>query len=72
MALVNIVYVAGLLIAFPAKIAIAPNIITGLTALWSPTILIALISLWTTIFLYTGRSSVTGSVLSFQVHRDRI
>lgn len=72
MALVNIVYVAGLLIAFPAKIANSPDIIIGLGSLWSPTILIALMSLWTIIFLYTGRSSVTGSVLSFQVHRDRI
>jgi hypothetical protein len=72
MALVNIIYVAGLLIAFPAKIANTPNVVVGLTALWSPAILIALISLWTVIFLYTGRSSVTGSVLSFQVHRDRI
>jgi len=72
MAVVNIAYVIGLLIAFPTSIPGSPNILTGLKSLWDPTILVALASLWAIIFLYTGRSSVTGSSLSFQVYRDKI
>lgn len=45
---------------------------TGLTTLWNPAMIIFLQALWLVIFLYTGRSKVTGSTLSFHVHRDRI
>jgi hypothetical protein len=34
--------------------------------------ILALQGLWLAIFLYTGRSSVTGAQLTFHVHADRI
>lgn len=44
----------------------------GLENLWQPGTLVFLQLLWLTLFIYTGRSSVTGAQLSFHVHRDRI
>jgi hypothetical protein len=64
---------AALLIALtPATIGLTADIIAGLAALWTPGMLLALQGLWLIIFLYTGRSSVTGAHLSFHVHADRI
>jgi hypothetical protein len=48
------------------------DLATGLAALWDPGVIIVLQALWASMFLYTGWSMVTGSVLSFHVHRDRI
>ena len=72
MAMINIIYVIGLLIVCPLGQVNTPDVLIGLASLWNPAIMIALTSLWVTIFLYTGRSSVTGSLLSFQVHQHRI
>lgn len=49
-----------------------PRLLQGVSALWNPRQILALQCLWLTIFLYTGRSTVTGSRISFHVHRDRI
>jgi hypothetical protein len=48
------------------------NVLTGLRALWDPVAILFLLILWGIIFLKTGISQVTGSYLSFHVHRDRI
>lgn len=42
------------------------------SALWDPTMIFFLQALWLTIFLYTGRSTVTGATLTFHVHRERV
>ena len=52
--------------------AASPDLAAGFSSLWSPGMLLALQGLWLAIFLYTGRSSVTGATLSFHVHRERI
>jgi hypothetical protein len=44
----------------------------GLKSLWSPALILFLQGIWGMIFLYTGRSTVTGATLSFYVHQDRI
>jgi prolipoprotein diacylglyceryltransferase len=49
-----------------------PDISTGLKSLWSPGLILFLQGVWVMIFLYTGRSTVTGATLSFHVHQDRI
>jgi hypothetical protein len=49
-----------------------PDIASGLSALWSAEAIVSLEALWATIFVYTGRSTVTGSTLSFHVKRERI
>lgn len=49
-----------------------PHITHGLNSLWDPAILLLLQFVWAASFLYTGRSKVTGSTLSFYVIKDRI
>ena len=49
-----------------------PDLLLGLQNLWQPSILVFLQIVWLILFVYTGRSTVTGANLSFHVHRDRI
>jgi hypothetical protein len=49
-----------------------PDLSIGLKSLWSPALILFLQGIWMLIFYYTGRSTVTGSTLSFHVHHDRI
>ncbi len=48
------------------------DIFSGLALLWSPTIIVVLQILWVTIFIYTGKSVVTGSNLNIHVIKDNI
>lgn len=57
---------------FAAATTTAPDLAAGLASLWNPVVLLALQGLWLGLFLFTGRSSVTGAMLSFHVHHDRI
>lgn len=50
----------------------APHILDGLAMLWDPLPLLFLQGLWVTVFLFTGRSSVTGASISLHVMRERI
>lgn len=52
--------------------SLLPNLTIGLAQLWQPGTLVFLQLLWLLLFVYTGRSTVTGANLSFHVHRDRI
>jgi len=72
MALVGTLYAMAVACAVPATGGAGPDIAAGLTALWDPIVIIALQVLWAVMFLYTGWSMVTGSLMSFYVHRDRI
>lgn len=49
-----------------------PDLQSGLKSLWNPALILFLQCIWLLIFLYTGRSTVTGATLSFHVHHDRI
>lgn len=55
-----------------AGAAVRPQLAAGLAVFWHPGVLLALQGLWLLIFIYTGRSTVTGATLSFHVHRDRV
>lgn len=56
----------------PEPLTAMPDIRRGLEAVWHPAMIIALQVLGIGVFLATGRSKVTGSLLSFHVLRDRI
>jgi hypothetical protein len=71
MALISVVY-AGLMALWLPGRAVAPVLATGLSMLWDPWIIILLQGLWVVVLLYTGRSKVTASTISFQVMQDRI
>ncbi|MHB1022862.1 MAG: hypothetical protein ACYC46_07575 [Acidobacteriaceae bacterium] len=49
-----------------------PQIADGLAIFSSPLLLVAIQLLWAIMFLWIGRSSVTGSNISFFVHRERV
>ncbi|MEI8356155.1 MAG: prolipoprotein diacylglyceryl transferase family protein [Deltaproteobacteria bacterium] len=49
-----------------------PDLSAGLSTLWNPGLILFLQGIWLAIFLYTGRSTVTGATLNFHVHQDRI
>jgi prolipoprotein diacylglyceryltransferase len=72
MAIGGIAYGALVMLLLPAEPPVVPDLLFGLTMLWDPTILVSLQALWLLLFLYTGRSTVTASHISFSVLRDRI
>ena len=49
-----------------------PDVLHGLTYLWDPAMILFLQALWIGVFLYTGTSKVTGSLLSFHVMRNNV
>jgi prolipoprotein diacylglyceryltransferase len=72
MAALAIAYSLLVFHALPPSKTIDPDIALGLQALWDPAMLLLLQALWVATFLYTGRSSVTASTLTFHVVKDRI
>ena len=72
MALLLIIYVVGLAVFSTVEASPAANIAAGLRSLWDPAVLLFCQAAWLAIFLYTGRSMVTGATLSFFVHKERV
>ncbi|GBC61875.1 diacylglyceryl transferase [Desulfonema ishimotonii] len=73
MGVVAIFYAAAIALIFPGNPSVRhADIVAGLGCLWHPGMILALQALWAAIFIFTGRSSVTASSLSFHVVRDRI
>lgn len=48
-----------------------PHLIQGFSILWHPALIIFLIVLWTITFYYTGKSSVTTSLLDIRIQNDQ-
>ena len=44
----------------------------GISILWQPGAILFIQAIWLAIFIYTGRSTVTGATLTFHLHRERI
>jgi prolipoprotein diacylglyceryltransferase len=72
MGLLGVPYALVTVWLFDGGAAALPNLTSGLGTLWNPLVLVALQGLWLALFVFTGRSSVTGAQLSFHVHHDRI
>jgi len=71
MGLLLLPYAVGLVLYYAAFPAL-PDLSMGLAALWHPAVLLALQAGWLIMFLFFGRSEVTGANLSFFVRQDRI
>jgi hypothetical protein len=67
-----IFYAVGLSLVFPSTPDLAADVSAGIKSLWNPGVILFLQVLWVACFLYTGRSMITGSTISFYVHKDRI
>jgi hypothetical protein len=73
MGLISIVYGIFVALLLPAAApASLPDTASGLSTIWHPAPLLFLQILWLALFIHTGKSSVTGSIISFHVHPDRI
>lgn len=68
----SLLYAACLPLVFPTGALPPPDLQVGLAAIWTPTMLLALLGLFVFAFLFTGRSEVTDSRISFSVVRDRV
>ena len=73
MSLLALPYAGVLLFIFPS---LPPpggtHLMTGLASIWTPGMILFLQVLWLLIFLYAGRSRVTGAEISLSVIRDRV
>jgi hypothetical protein len=63
---VVMVKLSGVEQSTPAELA------NGISSLWHPALILFLQAIWIIIFLYTGRSTVTGATINFHVHTDRV
>jgi hypothetical protein len=71
MGMIGVVYAIAAAFVLAHEPVGLPDLSTGLKSLWSPALILFLQGIWILIFIYTGRSTVTGATLSFHVHRDR-
>ena len=72
MGALTIPYTFCLMPFFAAQPAPIPSVLLGLQSLWDPTVVLLLQGLWCALFLFFGRSMVTGAEISFHVNYDRI
>jgi len=72
MGIIGVVYALAMAFILAHEPIGNPDLSAGLSGLWNPALILFLQGIWMLIFLYTGRSTVTGATLSFHVHRDRI
>ena len=52
---------------FSGSVRLNADVVTGIISLWNPGLIIFIQLVWITVFLYTGRSSITGARMSFHV-----
>lgn len=67
-----VVFAGAMAALVPALGTPSADLGAGIAILWDPGMIFFLQGLWLVFFLYTGRSRVTGAILDFFVHRDRI
>jgi len=72
MGVIAVIYTLNISILFPQALMGPADLMAGLRSIWNPTSLLFLYALWFAIFIYTGRSMVTGASLSFHVNSNRI
>ncbi len=68
----GLLYAICVVWAFRGEPLAMPSLTAGLESIWRPELLLFLQVIWLAIFLYTGRSTVTGATLSFHVRQCRI
>lgn len=72
MALAMVAYSFGLAAMLPLPAGCISDPILGIRSLWNPAVLLFVEVLWGGVFVYYGRSKVTGSTLSIHVREDRV
>jgi prolipoprotein diacylglyceryltransferase len=72
MGLIAILYSLTLLAILSPYPEIAPRLGLGLDALWHPEVVLFLQCIWAVVFVFFGKSMVTGAEISFHLHEDQI
>jgi hypothetical protein len=72
MSLFAIGYTVAIVAMFPSADVRMPDLAAGLLALWAPGILLFFQILWVIVFIYTGRSRVTGATVHLHVIKEKI
>ncbi|MBD1400841.1 prolipoprotein diacylglyceryl transferase family protein [Pelovirga terrestris] len=72
MGLLAIPYAVGCVFLFSLSISTTPLLLDGLQQFWQPVPILFLQIIWFIIFIYTGRSTVTGAHVDYYLHRERI
>jgi len=72
MAIVSALYLGAFLLLVPAAGSVVPELSAGFAQVSTTPAVLALQVFWIALFLYYGRSRVTGSTLSFHVVTERI
>lgn len=71
MSLICVLYAAGIAWIIPVQ-GSTPDLFLGLSALWTPWMILFIQAVWIISFWYTARSTVTGAQISFHVEENRI
>lgn len=71
MAVLAIIYGSTISLLLHSQYSVTPDITLAFIS-WTQGITYALIMLWMAAFVHTGLSTVTGSTITFHVHRDRV
>lgn len=72
MGIVAIIYSAGLALLLAKGEYMNSNLAIGVNALWQPEVVIFLQGVWVAVFIFFGKSMVTGAEISFHLFEDRI
>jgi prolipoprotein diacylglyceryltransferase len=72
MGVIAILYSLTLLAMLSPYSAAPPRLDLGLDALWHPEVVLFLQCIWAVVFVFFGKSMVTGAEISFHLHEDRI
>ncbi|MBI9078003.1 MAG: prolipoprotein diacylglyceryl transferase [Desulfatibacillum sp.] len=72
MMVITILYSSLLPMVFPVGHAIKPSLGLGWKAIWSPGVILSLQALWAVLFVYYGKSRVTGGSICFHVVKEHI
>lgn len=72
MGITGTLYAIGIAMVIPGEFAAHVGLANALANLWRPDMIIFLQTVWLALFIYTGRSTVTGSRISLHLHADRV
>ena len=70
MAFAGLLYGIGIALLLPYSGETTVNLALALSQLWSPAAILLMQLGWLAIFIYTGKSMITGSHISFHVHQN--
>ena len=70
--IVAIFYTVGLTLIFDTSATRTPSLSAGIEGAWHLAVVLSLQALWCVVFVFFGKSMVTGAEISFRLHHDRI